>query len=88
MCWSAWEKGDALEVLRTGRERLQQQAAAIRDEAVRERFLGQVEFAEFLKRTANLPPAPRLRFRRRKSYRWLRRRIRSPAPVTGRPITA
>ncbi len=52
------EESDALEVLRTGRERLQQQAAAIRDEAVRERFLGQVEFAEFLKRTANLPPAP------------------------------
>lgn len=53
------EESAAHEVLRTGRERLLQQAAAIGDAVVRERFLGQAEFADFLRRTANLPaPVP------------------------------
>lgn len=51
------EEAAAQDVLRSGRERLLEQAAAMSDAAVRERFLGQSEFAEFLRRTASLKAA-------------------------------
>jgi len=50
-------EASARSVLQEGRARLLSQAGAIQDVAVRQRFLAQPEFAEFLARTEKLQPA-------------------------------